>query len=121
MPLYTFPPDSLEDKRTALPDPPEFDFDGGPIPSELKWTERRGFPELDPEIVLSKKLEVKFAAPWKYHEHITLLEARTIVRSFSRSLRDHKSFNRHHLVLSDSFACCLAFSEGRSPHFGMLT
>ena len=93
--------------------PPEFRGGGGlPVPSELGWFERKGFPEA--HSVHSFPWEVERLGRFKYDEHITAKDARVAIWSLSFDLADNNNHSKRLGRLVDNFAVALALNKGRT-------
>ena len=59
------------------------------------------------------------SAPWKRSEHISVLEVRSCVSAMCLNLHRPITHHKHWLMLSDSVACILSGTKGRSSKPGM--
>ena len=59
------------------------------------------------------------SAPWRRSEHISVLEVRSCVSAMCLNLHQPATHHKHWLMLSDSVACILSGTKGRSSKPGM--
>ena len=111
-------PDPFADASTAL-EAPTLPHSLIPRPSELDWQEREGFPNPDSELP-SWDWKVESFGKWRFHEHITQLEARALTTHLSRYLAQPHTHGLELLQYVDSFAVALSMSKGRGKSHGLL-
>ena len=92
--------DSYED--VGLPDVP--------IPSEIDWKLREGFPGISHHMSKYHWREMKHG-PFKFDESITAKEARVHVWSLANSANCVENHNQRQLFIIDNFGAALSFSN----------
>lgn len=97
--------DALTDPRTVLGRWCE----GWPVPSELSFVEREGFPEVESEILESRWRVVRMGV-FRFDESITVKEARVAVWALEHELRSANAHGRRSLRLVDNFGAVLSLS-----------
>eukprot|EP00971_Amphidinium_carterae_P349225 6490908-Amphidinium_carterae.4 len=70
-------------------------------------------------VPLGIKWHVIRSVPWRFKEHISLLEARAVVKSLTWLLSLPDSASKRHVSLTDSLGVALAFERGRSSKTGV--
>eukprot|EP00971_Amphidinium_carterae_P327888 6459479-Amphidinium_carterae.1 len=61
------------------------------------------------------------SGPWRFKEHISLLEARALVKGIRWALVHSEEFQARHVFLVDNLGVALAVERGRSSRHGMCT
>ena len=73
------------------PDPPVGDIRG------VEWQRVGDFPEVPPRLLIPSRWEAKGWGRWRHSEHITILEARALVKSIQRLTRTRYGSNTRQL------------------------